>query len=356
MIIKSVDIKNFRNIKSLILEFCDGINVIYGQNAQGKTNLLEALWCLTGAKSFRTSKDSELINLEKENAEIKISFFDEGRDQECIIKIDKKRSAVLNGVEYKSASQLAGKFNAVVFSPQDIGLIKEGPSFRRKFLDLSICQSFPVYLNLLKNYNRTLDQRNKILKDLKYNPSLEDFIIDFEIELSKIGSQIIKYRKEFVEKLKKFLPDIYKGISDGKEEISIFYETTADEDENLYLEKLKEKRKEDVFNFSTSVGPHRDDLEIKINGLNSRNFSSQGQKRSAAIALKLAESAVISEITGTSPIALLDDVMSELDLTRQNYILNHIKGWQVFITCCDPNNINGLENGKVFYIENGEVK
>lgn len=356
MIIKKLTLTDFRNIRSAEIEPVPGINVIYGKNAQGKTNLLEAIWCFTGAKSFRGSKDTELKNLNSEKAKIAIEFFDEGRDQDCIIEIDKKRKAVLNGVEYQNASSLAGKMNAVVFSPLDLNIIKDGPIFRRKFLDLSICQLYPVYLNLLRKYTRALDQRNKILKDIKFNPSVEEFLTDFENELADVGTQIIEYRTEFIKKLQKYLPEIYNGISDGKEEITIVYETTSGEGKEKYIKALKKNRNSDIFMCSTSVGPHRDDLDIKINGLSSRTYSSQGQKRSAAIALKLAESEVMSEITGASPIALLDDVMSELDLSRQNYILNHIKNWQVFITCCDPNNIKGLENGKVFYVENGKVK
>lgn len=356
MIISKIKLTDFRNISSAEIEPDPGINVIYGQNAQGKTNLLEALWCFTGAKSFRGSKDSELVNFGAEKAKISIEFFDNGRDQECIIEIDKKRKASLNGVEYSSASQLAGKINAVVFSPQDLNIIKDGPIFRRKFLDLCICQIYPVYLGLLRRYSRALDQRNKILKDIKFNPSLEEFIVDFEKELAEIGCGIIEYRKNFISKLENYLPDIYKGISDGKEELTLSYETAAGGSADEFFHSLKVNRGNDIVNCSTSVGPHRDDLDIKVNGLSSRTYSSQGQKRSAAIALKLAESAVISELTGGSPITLLDDVMSELDKARQNYILNHIKDRQVFITCCDPSNIKGLGNGKVFYVENGEVR
>ncbi|MBE6799200.1 MAG: DNA replication/repair protein RecF [Ruminococcaceae bacterium] len=356
MIIKKITLQDFRNIKNAEFEPCDGINVIYGQNAQGKTNLLEAIWCFTGAKSFRGSKDHELVNLSAEMAKIGLEFFDEQREQECVIDIDKRRKATLNGVEYRSAAEIAGKINAVVFSPLDINIVKDGPQHRRKFLDLSIGQLYPKYIELLRRYNRALDQRNRILKDIKYNPMLEDFLLDFENELCELGFEIVGYRKRHIEALKRYIPTIFDGISDGKEEISIEYDTTVGETKQEMSENLKIARSNDMYSLSTSVGPHRDDLKIEINGLSARTFGSQGQKRSAAISLKLAESAVMREITGKSPIALLDDVMSELDLSRQNYILNHIKDWQVFITCCDPNNIKGLKNGKVFLVENGTVK
>ncbi len=356
MIFKKIEIENFRNIEKLSLEPCDGINVIYGQNAQGKTAILEALWCFTGAKSFRGSKDTEMIKFGSDFSKLSLEFFDGGRDQECKINIEKSRSAVFNGIEYSSATKIAGKIYIIVFSPNDLNIIKDGPIFRRKFLDTAIFQLYPKYIDVSKRYIRAVDQRNKILKEIKFNPNLQEFLTDFENEIVENGSLIIKYRKEFIEKLKKYIPDIYNGISGGKEEIEIVYETTASEDKETFKRLLEEARNADISTISTSVGPHRDDLDIKINGISARSFGSQGQKRSAALSLKLSESAVISEITEKTPVALLDDVMSGLDPVRQNYILNHICGWQVFITCCDPSNISGLNKGKIFEIENGSIK
>lgn len=355
MIFKSLKIKNFRNIVSENFNFDSGMNVIYGQNAQGKTNILESLWCFTGAKSFRGAKDSELVNFNSDFAELELDFFNETREQNCIIKINKSRNAVLNGVEYPHASALAGKINCIVFSPNDLNIVKDGPSCRRKFLDTAICQLYPAFIGISKRYIKALEQRNSILKNLKFNPNMEEFIEDFEKELAETGCSIIKYRKNFTENLNKYLPEIYCGISNGKEEISVNYESTAGEILDEFLENLKNSRKNDMQSLSTSIGPHRDDIDIKINGISARSFGSQGQKRSAALALKLAESAVISEITGQTPVALLDDVMSELDISRQNYILNHIKDWQVFITCCDVANFENLKKGKIFEIENGKL-
>lgn len=355
MILKKLTLNNFRNIKKAELLADEKTNIIFGSNAQGKTSILEALWFFTGAKSFRGSKDSEVILFNEEKSKLYLEFFDEQRDQQCEIIIDKKRKAILNGVEYQNASQIAGKIYSIVFSPGDLNIIKDGPSFRRKFLDTAIFQLYPAYIGLSRRYLRALEQRNKLLKDIKYNPLNEEFIEAFEKELSVCGLAIVKYRREYVEKLKKYILEIYEGISGGKENFSVEYETLIGNTEEDYQNALKLCRKEDMQTLSTSIGPHRDDLNIKINGISARSFGSQGQKKSAALALKLAESAVIKEITGKNPIALLDDVMSELDTERQNYILNHIKDWQVFITCCDPANIKNLEKGKIFEVENGFI-
>lgn len=356
MIFKRLELQNFRNFDNEVLEFDSGMNIIFGQNAQGKTNILESLWLFTGAKSFRGSKDSELVKFDAVKSKIKLDFYDDGRDQDCVINIEKSRNAVLNGVEYASASAIAGKIYAIVFSPNDLNIVKDGPVHRRKFMDTCLCQLYPKYISISRRYLKALDQRNSILKNLKFNPNMEEFIEDFEKELAVTGSEIISYRKRYIEAINKFLPEIYNGLSDGKEEISAEYETTAGDNEAQFLEALKNSRYDDMQTLSTSVGPHRDDLNIKINGISARAFGSQGQKRSAALGLKLSESAVISEVTGKTPVALLDDVMSELDTSRQNYILNHIKGWQVFLTCCDISNTEGLKNGKIFEIENGKLK
>ncbi len=353
---KKLEILNFRNIENLILEPCDGINVIYGSNAQGKTSILEALWCFSGAKSFRSSKDNELIKFGAEFSKLKLDFYDEQREQTAILNINKSRTAIINDVDYGFASKIAGKIYLIIFSPNDLNIIKDGPVFRRRFLDTAIFQLYPKYIDLSKRYLRALDQRNKILKEIKYNPNLQEFLIDFEEELVNCGTEIISYRKKYIEDLKKYLPSIYNGISGGKEKIDVIYETTASEKKEEFKNLLKNSLNSDINTFTTSVGPHRDDIDIKIDNISARNFGSQGQKRSAALSLKLAESEVISNITGKKAVALLDDVMSELDPIRQNYILNHICDWQVFITCCDPNNISGLKKGKIFEIENGFLK
>lgn len=353
MKILSLELKNYRNIENLKIFPSEEMNLIYGENAQGKTNLIEAIWLFTGAKSFRGNKDEALIKFEFKKAECKLKFLSEGIEKEAEILIEDKRKAFLNEKKLKTASLLAGNFNAIVFSPIDLKIVSEGPSVRRRFLDTAIGQLYPSYIEILKGYVRAVTQRNKIIKDFKYDSTVSVLLDVFEKEIAEKGLKIIKYRNKYIEILSEFLPDLYKGISDGKEELKMEY-IKSFEGENLE-EILKEKRKEDIFTSTTSVGPHRDDLEFKINGISARNFGSQGQKRSVALSLKLAEAEVIRKNTGESPICLLDDVMSELDPSRQNFILNHIKGMQTFLTCCDPESVKNLKVGKLFNIKNGGV-
>ncbi len=352
MKVNKLYLKNFRNISEIELNPSDEINVICGENAQGKTNIIEALWLFSGAKSFRGSKDFELIKKGEQNSLISSFFNFLGVENEAQIKISDKKTAFLNGKQLVSTSKLAGNFNAVIFSPVDLGLVKEGPQTRRKFLDLAIGQIYPNYIEILKSYKRAVMQRNTIIKDLKYDKTVCVMLDVFEKEIAVSGEKIIKYRKKYIEELKRFLPEIYKGLSGGKEEISAVY--VADSEFNI-KEKLITARNEDMYTGVTSVGPHRDNIKFLINGDDSRSFGSQGQQRSVALSLKLAQAEVTKEITGEQPICLLDDVMSELDVTRQNYILNHIKGRQAFITCCDPLNTSRLKEGKIFEIKNGEV-
>ncbi len=356
MTVNKIRIKNFRNIKNEEIVFCEGINVIHGRNAQGKTNILEAIWLFSGKKSFRGAKDSELINLEQNAASLNIDFFGEEREQTAEIKIENGRSYFLNSVLVKEHSEMTKKIPAVVFSPDDLSLISEGPAERRKFADTVIGGFYPRYQEKLSRYTRALEQRKFVLKDYRFHPEL-DFILDeFEAEIVKSGTEIIRYRMRFLERLNEFCPLIYEGISGGKESFSAEYISSSGTTAEEFKKNLFDSREADSQTLSTSIGPHRDDIDILINGISARKFGSQGQKRSAAITLKLAESKLTEKIFGTNPIILLDDVMSELDPTRQEYILNHIKDRQVFITCCDPDNIKGLRAGKVINVENGEIK
>lgn len=354
MRINSLKFKNFRNIKELEIFPDKQMNVIYGENAQGKTNIIEGIWFFTGAKSFRGAKDEELLNFEAQKGEIYCNFEAQGVEKEITIEITDKRKAFLNGKPLKSPSKLAGILNAIVFSPQDLRLLTDGPKVRRKFLDTAICQLYPNYIEILREYNRAVMQRNKIIKDIKKYPEINDILDSFEEKIAENGEKIIKYRLRYIEILKEFIPKIYGGISGEKEVLEIEYipsfKTLS------LLENLKIKRGEDMYTAKTSVGPHRDDLEFKINGISAKNFGSQGQKRSIALCLKLCEAEVIKKNTGESPICLLDDIMSELDFGRQNFILNHIKGMQTFLSCCDPSSVENLNKGKGFKINKGEIE
>ncbi len=353
MTVKKLSLKNFRNLLDVEIVPDENMNVFCGPNAQGKTNILEAIWLFTGAKSFRGSKENEFINFEKEEARIKLEFLRGGVINDEELHIAERRKAFLNGNALSSPGALAGNFCAIVFSPQDIALVKDGPSVRRKFLDTAIFQIYPKYVDILKKYTRAVQQRNAAIKDLYYHADLASLIDVFDGEIAENGAKIIEYRKKYIDLLKETVPKIYYGISGKKEQLEISYNCNCSAE--FLFERLKANRREDMRSGVTSVGPHRDDIELTINGASARLYGSQGQKRSVALSLKLAEAEILSNKTGERTVALLDDVMSELDPTRQNYILNHIKGWQVFITCCDPSNIENLSAGKIFNVKNGEI-
>ena len=260
-----------------------------------------------------------MIAFKKQKAETNICFESGGIENEIKIQIDDKKNFYFNDKKVKSAAEIAGKFNAIIFSPSDLSLVIDGPSVRRKFLDIAVGQLYPNYIEILKNYNRAVMQRNNILKDCYRDASLKLLLEDYEDVIAENGEKIIKYRKAYIEKLKKVAPKIYEGISNKKEILEIEY--IASSDEGKLKENIKNSQKEDILRGVTSVGPHRDDILFKINSLNCRDFGSQGQKRSVCLTLKLSEARVLKKITGEYPIALLDDVMSELDKSRQNFIL-----------------------------------
>lgn len=364
MKINSVSLKDFRNISEMTLIANDEVNVIFGQNAQGKTNILEALWLFTGCKSFRGSKDSEFIKFNSDFSKISLEYKDKVREKKAEILFSDKKKAFLNGVEKKSTAEFIGEFYAVIFSPAHLSLIKDGPDVRRKFLDTAICQLKPKYAKTLSSYKKIVLQRNSLLKDIQFHSELYDVLDVLDEQLSKYSSLIIKDRIKYLDLLSQKSEEIYSGISENKEKLSLKYlcgpdflnKTDVNDIYDFMTEKIKESRKEDIINKTTSVGPHRDDLEIKIDNISARSFGSQGQQRSCALALKLGESEIIKDITGENPVALLDDVMSELDEKRQDYVLNHIKERQVFLTCCDPSQVLRLCKGKSFLINNGSIK
>lgn len=359
MKINSISIENFRNIENLSLDF-DDVNIIYGENAQGKTNLIEAIYLFTGSKSFRGVKDRELIKFDRDYSRLKIQFENKNRKQNAEIYIDKKRNATLNGIKKKSASALGDELKAVIFSPVHLSMVKDGPQERRRFIDNALCQLKSNYRNVLKEYNRCLTQRNMLLKDIAKNYSLSDMLYIWDKNMAKWGAKIIFQRQKYIEALLPYAKEVFDGLSKGKEEIDLIlkghfdYEgITTEEIEKNLIKELENSRGNDILNRVTSVGPHRDDMEILINGKSARSFGSQGQQRSCVLALKLAEASLLKEMTEDEPLALLDDVMSELDISRQDYILNHIKNWQVFITCCDANTVLRLKKGKTFHIKEG---
>lgn len=354
MRVEALELSGFRNLSPLTLSPAPGVNVIYGENGQGKTNLLEALWIFTGGRSFRGAKDGDLIRLHGDKASLSLCFFSEERQQELELRLGEgKRFVSLNGVKKRASSEIVGKFCAVIFSPEHLSLVKEGPSGRRQFLDSALCQSRPVYAGLLTRYNRTLFQRNALLKDIPRHPELLDTLEIWDMRLSQLGEEITRERLRYVEALEPAAASAYEGISGGREALGLSYRKGY---EGSLSEALLRSRKEDVRFGHTAAGPHRGDLSISLAGVPARSFGSQGQQRSAVLALKLAETELLRRFTGEEPVILLDDVLSELDSHRQDYLLNHLEGRQVFLTCCSPEPARRLKEGKRFFVEAGNVQ
>ncbi len=360
MIITSLCLENWRNIEKCLINPHSEVNVIYGDNAQGKTNLIEAIWTGSGFSSFRGGKESEFLRFGKDSAHMQILFFSEERNQKIDYLIKKETKKIfLNDVNMKSPSSLSEAFKCVVFSPENLSLLSGSPQCRRKFLDTALSGLKPSYHKLINSYKRAVEQRNALLKEISRKSRIEylwDCLDMFENHIANMGSKISSQRNALVEKLLPFSTEFFEGLSGSREILSIKYtgEIYAGENGKQLLKKeLEESRNEDIRLLSTCKGPHRHDLELLINGISARDFGSQGQKRSAALALKLAEASVIAEYTGEQPIILLDDVLSELDFSRQDYIINRLEGRQVFITCCDPTPVMKMTGGKAFYTSGG---
>lgn len=357
MIIKNIKIENFKNIEKIELSPCEKVNVIFGKNAQGKTNILEAIWLFSGAKSFRTLKEQEFIKISAPFFKNEILFDDGERENNIKFVLGEKKEITFNGVSGKNSSFLAGKFMTVIFVPAHLSFVSGGPEIRRRFLDGIICQLKPSYIKLLHNYHKILFQRNTLLKNIYTNADLYDILDVWDSELSECGFLIINERIKFLEELSKIASEFYRGISGGKEEMKAVYISSFNDilTKEKFSEALKKGRADDIRNGFTNIGPHRDDIDITIDSLSAKKYSSQGQQRSIILTLKLAEGELIKIKSGKKPIFLLDDVMSELDEERQDFILNHVKDNQVFITCCDVSSVLRLFSGKIFEIENGKI-
>ena len=353
MTVNSIFYQNFRNIEKMTLEPVEGVNVIFGENAQGKTNLVEGIWLFSGLKSFRGAKDAEMVRFGCEYGKLKMDFSAGGRRQKAEITLSAKRKAKLNGVELPSCTGMMGVCSAAVFSPSFLNIVKNGPEDRRRFLDAAICQVKKSYAPMLSSYQRLVKQRNSLLRDVQFEASLLDMLDVIDERMAVAGEEIVRERRGYIEKLTPAAKRIHDGFSGGREELSVCYERKDGGNDVPLIELLRKNRKTDIINRGTSVGPHRDDVDIRINGVSARSYGSQGQQRSCAVALKLGEAAVMRDMTGEQPVVLLDDVMSELDSGRQDYILNHIKGWQVFITCCEPSTVLRMCSGKTFNISKG---
>ena len=357
MYIESLELKNYRNYQNLQLDFDKGTNIFYGDNAQGKTNILESVYLCGTTKSHRGSKDKEIIRFGEEESHIRMMI----RKDELSYKIDmhlrknKAKGVAINGLPIKKARELFGIVNLVFFSPEDLNIIKNGPGERRRFMDLELCQLDQIYLTDLAGYNHIVNQRNRLLKDLYMNPSLRETLDIWDMQMLQYGTKIIKKRKDFVCDLNQVIQDIHHNLTGGIEHLEVVYEpsTEAEDFENV----LKKNRERDIRMKMTSAGPHRDDLSFVVNGIDIRKYGSQGQQRTAALSLKLSEIYLVKEKIKDTPILLLDDVLSELDNNRQTYLLDCIHDIQTLITCTGLDDFvsNQFHLNKVFRVIKGEV-
>lgn len=333
MIVESLELKNYRNYDELHMEFSPGTNILYGNNAQGKTNVLEAVYVCCTTKSHRSSKDKDMIRFHQDESHIKLTV----RKNDVPYRIDmhlkknKAKGVAINGIPIRKASELFGIVNVVFFSPEDLNLIKNGPAERRKFIDLELCQLNKLYVHALVSYNKILMQRNKLLKDLAFHPEYEETLDVWDMQLVHYGKDIIRYRQEFVGQLNEIIHEIHWKLSGEKEDLRMVYDPNASA-ENLEAELLR-SRAQDKKQKTTLVGPHRDDIGFFMGEIDIRKFGSQGQQRTAALSLKLAEIELVKKLVRDYPILLLDDVLSELDGERQNHLLSAINHIQTMITC-----------------------
>lgn len=358
MIIKSLELSNFRNYDFLDLTFDKGTNILYGDNAQGKTNILEAIFVSATTKSHKGSKDKDMIHFENEEAHIRTYLEKEDLEYkvDMHLRSSKSKGIAINNQKIKKAAELLGLLNVVFFSPEDLSIIKNGPAERRRFVDMELCQLDSFYLYNLNHYNKIVNQRNKLLKDLYFNPQLQDTLSIWDAQLVSFGSKIIERRKLFVAQLNEMIYDIHKKLSGGKEELKIVYEPDVEIEE--FEERCTRSRERDVKLKQTCTGPHRDDFSFVVGNIDIRKFGSQGQQRTAALSLKLSEIELVKKISKDTPVLLLDDVLSELDSNRQNYLLNSIGDIQTIITCTGLDDFinNRFEINKIFKVTNGTVK
>ena len=353
MWIKKIKIKNFRNYESEEINLEKNINIFYGQNAQGKTNIIESIFLCSLGKSFRAKKDKEMIKLNEQNAVVEVEYEKSDRHGKIKIEIGNKKNIYLNGIKIKKLSELLGNLNIVIFTPDDINILKGGPQNRRRFLDIMISQLRPNYMHILNLYIKTMEQRNNYLRQIKEEHKDENLLEIWDEKLAEYAIKIYEYRKEFIEKIIKKLDTIHKNITNGEEQIELEYVTECDSKEK-YLKLLKERRKLDIIKGFTTKGVHRDDFMIYINKKDIKIFGSQGQNRTAMLSLKLAELQVIYDEIGEYPILLLDDFMSELDRTRRKNFLENIEGTQVIITGTEKLDIENLEYLE-YNVSNGKV-
>ena len=366
MIIKKIALNGFRNYDFETAEFAPGTNVICGENAQGKTNLLEAVYMLSTGRSFRTRFDKELIGFDCDGADILAEVHSHEREQTVNLRMlsGRPKRIAVNGVK-KTAAELSQVVNTVLFCPDDLNLIKEGAAVRRRLLDNAISQIRPRYAELLSDFNKLFENKTRILRDWREKPSLLDTLDDFSDGMARVSAQLIRYRAAYALRLHEAAAPIHRDFSDGREELEIRYRTVSSVTDpfasarEIYYQicEHQERHREAELNSAQCLtGAHKDDLEIAIGGKAARAFASQGQTRTAALSVKLAEREILLKETGEYPVLLLDDVLSELDQRRQEFVLNRIGGGQTLITCCEDEGISSRTGGRVLFVQNGRIR
>ena len=370
MIIKSLELADFRNYENLKIDFSSGTNILYGDNAQGKTNILEAIFVSATTKSHKGSKDKEIIRFGKEEAHVRTILERDNAEYRIDMHLRKNKSKgiAIDGQKIKRASDLIGKLNVVFFSPEDLSIIKNGPSERRRFMDIELCQLDQIYLNSLSKYNKLVVERNKVLKDLFKHPENSVLLDVQDKQLCEYGSVIIKTREKFIRDLNEIIRPIHEKLTGGKEFLSVYYEPNVNSDE--FEKKLRSSRQKDTYAKQTTVGPHKDDFSFIVcksnekenpdslqDGIDIRKYGSQGQQRTASLSLKLSEIEIVKKAKKENPVLLLDDVLSELDSNRQNYLLNTIGDIQTIITCTGLDEFvnNRFSIDKLFRVTEGTV-
>lgn len=358
MKIESLKLQNFRNYENLDLALDPGTNIFYGENAQGKTNILEAVYVCGTTKSHRASRDSEMIRFGQEEAHIRMNIV----RREIPARIDMhlrkngRKGIAVNMVPIRKAAELIGLGSFVFFSPEDLNIIKNGPSERRRFMDMELCQISGVYVQSLSNYHHVLMQRNKLLKEISYRPDLRKTLDVWDAQLVRYAGPVIRMREQFADQLNDLVKEIHSDLSGGKEFLSVEYDRNVSVDQ--FQKALEENREKDLILKTTGEGPHRDDLIIRIDGIDVRKFGSQGQQRTAALSLKLAEIELMKRASGDVPVLLLDDVLSELDKYRQHFLLERIDQIQTLITCTGVEDFtaNQFTIDRLFSVKNGIVQ
>lgn len=358
MMIHSLELLHFRNYEREIFEFDEETNVLYGDNAQGKTNVLEGIYLCSTSRSHKGSRDREMILMGQEDAHLKM-FVEKNQICHKIdvhLKKKKAKGIAIDGIPVKKSSDLLGMCHVVFFSPEDLAIIQNGPEARRKFIDMELCQLDHIYLHHLTKYKHVLKQRNELLKQISINSKLLDTLDIWNSQLVEYGTYVIKARTEFVGKLNGYIRKIHNNLTGGKENIELTYEPNVTA--SAFAQELVVMEKKDLFTKTTNTGPHRDDLSFVSENKDLRKYGSRGQQRTGALSLKLTEIQIVEEKTGEKPLLLLDDVLSELDRNRQNYLLEHIKGIQTIITCTGLEEFvkNGVNMQKTFEIVSGSVK